>query len=183
MNQLRNDLPQKIKDFFIKMRNYIDDELYFYGSVTRSDYVPGKSDIDVAIFTDNESSTISKLQHFLHVKRNAFEKLIWKLNGTMIYGYKIKCDKYTDINCEIAIYNNEFKEVLIDEFVKPTQNASIIITILLHIVKLFYYKIPLLPTQTYIYLKRTILNDLMGKKDSIFYLLKNEDTTSNNDNE
>ena len=171
MNTLRDDLPKNIKDFFNNISKYIDNELIFYGSVTRSDYVPGKSDIDVAIFTDNEQSEISKLQQVLHVKRDAFEKIIWKLNGKMIYGYKIKCEKYTEINCEIAIYNNDFKEVLLDEFNKPLKNQSIFIFALLYILKTFYYHIPLLPQKTYINLKRIILNDLMGKKESVFFVL------------
>jgi predicted nucleotidyltransferase len=172
MNTLRNDLPKNIKDFFNNISKYIDNELIFYGSVTRSDYVPGKSDIDVAIFTDNEQSEISKLQQVLHVKRDAFEKIVWKLNGKMIYGYKIKCEKYTEINCEIAIYNNDFKEILLDEFNKPLKNQSMFIFALLYILKTFYYHIPLLPEKTYINLKRIILNDLMGKKESVFFVLK-----------
>jgi predicted nucleotidyltransferase len=90
MNEINNELPTDIKNFFNRLKNYLDTDLYFYGSVTRSDYVPGKSDIDVAIFTDNEYSTMSKLQHFLHVKRSDFDKVVWKLNSKMIYGYKIK---------------------------------------------------------------------------------------------
>jgi predicted nucleotidyltransferase len=174
MNTLRNDLPKNIKEFFNNISKYINNELIFYGSVTRSDYVPGKSDIDVAIFTDNEQSEISKLQQVLHVKRDAFDKIVWKLNGKMIYGYKIVCEKYTDINCEIAIYNNDFKELLLDEFNKPLKNQSIFIFALLYILKTFYYHIPLLPQKTYINLKRIILNDLMGKKESVFFVLRKQ---------
>jgi len=171
-NELKDILPKDTKVFFQKIQDYLDTNLYFYGSVTRSDYVPGKSDIDVAIFTDNEISTISKLQHVLHVKRDAFEKIVWKLNGKIIYGYKIKCEKYTDINSEISIYNNDFKEVLLDEFTRPLRNKSWLFFILLYFLKLFYYYIPLLPKQTYIYLKRVVLNDLFEKKESIYMVLK-----------
>ena len=108
---MRNDFPSDVKKFFINLQKYVDTDLYFYGSVNRPDYVHGKSDIDVAIFTDNEYSIITKLQHFLHVKRNAFDKVVWKLEGKMVYGYKIKCDEYTNIKCEIAIYNNNFKKI------------------------------------------------------------------------
>jgi predicted nucleotidyltransferase len=171
-NQLRDDLPENVKVFFRKIQDYLDTNLYFYGSVTRSDYVPGKSDIDVAIFTDNEFSTISKLQHVLHVKRDAFEKIVWKLNGKILYGYKIKCEKYININSEISIYNNDFKEVLLDEFTKPLRTKSWIFFILLYLLKLFYYHLPLLPKKTYIYLKRVVLNDLIEKKESIYVVLK-----------
>ena len=128
MNTIRNDLPQKTKDFFKKMENYLDTELVFYGSVIRTDYVPGKSDIDVAVFTDNENSIMSKLQHFLHVKRSDFDKVVWKLDGKMIYGYKIKI---LEQNAEIAIYNNDFKDVLMEELNKPIINKTFLTTTLL----------------------------------------------------
>ncbi len=169
MNVIQNELPKNITTFFKKLETYLDTELFFYGSVTRSDYVPGKSDIDVAIFTDNEHSIMGKLQHFLHVKRDAFDKVVWKLNGTMIYGYKIKID---DINAEIAIYNDDFKTILIDEFNKPLKHKTIITTALLYLLKLLYYQIPLLPTQTYVNWKRFVLNELICKKESVFFLLK-----------
>ena len=67
MNAIRDDFPKDIKIFFKQLQNYLDTDIYFYGSVNRTDYVPGKSDIDVAIFTDNEYSVITKLQHFLKI--------------------------------------------------------------------------------------------------------------------
>jgi predicted nucleotidyltransferase len=179
MNTLREDLPKHIKDFFRKIQDYLDTDLYFYGSVTRHDYIPNKSDIDVAIFTDNEYSTISKLQHVLHVKRSAFDKIVWKLNGKMIYGYKIKCEKYTGINCEIAIYNDEFKQTLLDDYTKPIKNKSIIVFVLLFLLKLFYYQIPLLPTPTYVMLKRLVLNRIIDNKESVFFVLKPDDSLTN----
>jgi hypothetical protein len=169
MNEINNDLPKNIKDFFKRLKNYLDTDLYFYGSVTRSDYVPGKSDIDVAVFTDNEFSTMSKLQHFLHVKRSNFDKVVWKLNGKMIYGYKIKVD---DINGEIAIYNDDFKEVLLDEFTKPLKNNTPLTWTMLYLLKLFYYKFPIIPKEMYIKCKRFVLNEMMGKKESVFFILK-----------
>lgn len=172
MNTIRNDFPPHIKKFFTNMRDYLDTELYFYGSVNRSDYVHGKSDIDIAIFTDNEYSMMTKLQHYLHVKRDAFDKLVWKLYGKMIYGYKIKCDEYIDINCEIVIYNNDFKETLMNEM-KQYNVIPIYIMVLLHILKAFYYTFPILSKKTYSEYKRFLFNELMIKKtDTVFFLMK-----------
>ena len=84
MNTIRDDFPNNVKKFFTKLQNYLDTELYFYGSVNRPDYVHGKSDIDVAIFTDNEKSIMVKIQHFLHLKSNSFDKVVWKLYGKLI---------------------------------------------------------------------------------------------------
>lgn len=172
MNKIRNDFPPDIKKFFIDLKNYLDEELYFYGSVNRSDYIHGKSDIDVAIFTDNEYSVIGKLQHFLHVKRDAFDKIVWKLNGKMIYGYKIKCDKYIDSKCEIAIYNNDFKNILLSEM-KTYDTIPFHIAILLFIIKSLYYTFPILSYKNYSYYKRYIFNDLyLNKKNTVFLVLK-----------
>ena len=172
MNTIRDDFPKDVKDFFKRLENYLDTDLYFYGSVNRSDYVHNKSDIDIAIFTDNEYSTITKLQHFLHVKRNAFDKVIWKLDGKMIYGYKIKCEKYMDIKCEIAIYNNDFKNILIKE-ISQYNSVPPHIAILLFILKTMYYTFPIISQETYSSYKRYIFNEIMlQKKNTVFLLLK-----------
>ena len=172
MNQVRESLPKPVKDFFYKLSDYLDTELYFYGSINRSDYIHGQSDIDVAIFTDNENSIISKLQHFLHVKRDAFDKVVWKLRGTVVYGYKIKCEEFMDIKCEIAIYNTNYKETLLEEF-KSNDYIPWHIAILLYIIKTIHYTIPILSKQTYMKLKVYIFNTLLNnKKDYIFYVIK-----------
>ena len=124
MNTIPVILPNNLQRFFKRIENDLDTELYFYGSVTRSDYIPNKSDIDVAIFTDNEYSDMHKLQHILVVNKHDIDKVVWKLNGYMIYGYKIKIK---DIDCEISIFNNDFKNILLDEYTKPNKNNSIII--------------------------------------------------------
>ena len=169
MNKIRNDFPEEIKIFFHNLQNYLEEDLYFYGSVNRSDYVHGKSDIDVAIFTDNEYSLISKLQHFLHVIKKDFDKIVWKLEGKIIYGYKIKCEKYINSKCEFAIYNNDFKNILLDEMYKP---IPFYITILLLTLKTFYYTFPILSLKTYSTCKRILFNKIMvNKKDSLFFLI------------
>jgi predicted nucleotidyltransferase len=54
----RNDLPEEIKHFFSKMKEYIEEEIYFYGSITRLDYFHGYSDIDVCIFSENMTPAV-----------------------------------------------------------------------------------------------------------------------------
>ena len=174
MNVIRDDFPPKLKKFFVNLENYLDTDLYFYGSVNRSDYVHGKSDIDIAIFTDNENSIMSKLQHYLHAPKKAFDKIVRKIEGTMIYGYKIKCEKYIDSKCEISIYNNDFKDILL----KDIRGGIVIpfhIAILLFILKSMYYTIPILPQKIYSDYKRYIFNKLMiDKGDNVFFLIKQD---------
>lgn len=172
MNTIRDDFPPNVKKFFTKLQNYLDTNLYFYGSVNRPDYVHNKSDIDVAIFTDNEKSVMVKIQHFLHLNNNSFDKVVWKLYGKMIYGYKIKCDKYIDIKCEIAVYNNEFKDTLLDDM-RKYNTIPYHIAFLLFILKTLHYTFPLISSKTYSDYKRYLFNELMiTKNDTVFYLMK-----------
>uniref|UniRef100_A0A6C0IX99 Polymerase nucleotidyl transferase domain-containing protein n=1 Tax=viral metagenome TaxID=1070528 RepID=A0A6C0IX99_9ZZZZ len=169
---IRQDLPRFIKDFFYNLKNYLDADLYFYGSINRSDYIHGKSDIDLAIFTDNEYSVINQLQHFLHASKSEFKKVIWKLEGQMIYGFKIKCDPnlLNGAECEIAIYNNDFKDLLLFEF-QRNDNVPLLLFSMLYILKLFYYKIPIMSKKTYANIKKFLFNKVMNNKDSEFLLI------------
>lgn len=169
---IREDLPRNIKDFFYNLKNYLDSELYFYGSINRSDYIHGKSDIDLAIFTDNEYSLINRLQHFLHAQKNDFKKVLWKLEGQMIYGFKIKCDPdlLDGAECEIAIYNNDFKDLLKFEF-QRNDNVPIFLFIILYILKFFHYTFPIIPKNIYVKIKRIMFNKIMNRKESEFLLL------------
>jgi len=60
MNKIRNDFPPNVKKFFVNLQNYLDTDLYFYGSVNSPDYVQGKSDIDVAVLTGEVTNTNKK---------------------------------------------------------------------------------------------------------------------------
>lgn len=186
MNQIRDDFPPDVKLFFIRLQQYLDTDLYFYGSSVRADYQVGKSDIDVAVFTDNESSTMAKLQVFLRVSRSDFEKVVWKVHDdTIVYGFKIKCEHVPHhvkepLNCEIAIYNNNFKDILIKDFYP---NIPYIITLILIVLKTFHYTIPLLPKSVYTVVKRFLFNNILtDKHDSIFFVLsKNKDKDKDKD--
>ena len=73
METTKNELPKNVRRFFYQLSDYLDTKFLYFGSVQRSDYVPGKSDIDVDVFTDNEYSLMAKMQHYLHVQKNDFK--------------------------------------------------------------------------------------------------------------
>ena len=66
METTKNELSPYSKTFFKKLSNYLDTKIYYFGSIQRNDYFPKSSDIDIDIFTDNEKSTILKLQNYLN---------------------------------------------------------------------------------------------------------------------
>ena len=159
METTKNKLSPNVARFFHNLCNYVDTKLFYYGSVQRDDYIPNKSDIDIDIFTDNEHSTINKLQHYLHMKKNDFKKVVWVLKGQYVYGHKLKyINKTKGIEAEFSIYNEKFKDIIIKEhinkFVLPMH-----VSIMLYIIKYLFYKMELLSNSTYNKSKRFILNN------------------------
>ena len=174
-----NNLPEEVNAFLYNLQDYLESEfnteMYFYGSVQRIDYFHGKSDIDIGIITDNEYSTMNKLQHFLKVDKRDFIKVAWKLNGKYVYGYKLKY-KNEELNLisEVAIFNNRFKNIIVSEHYRTIQ-IPLITIILVLILKFFYYTIPVLPDKWFAYLKRKLFNDGLGIKDSSYLTINHKD--------
>lgn len=78
MTKTRNKLPDTTNNFLTNLSEYLQTELYFYGSIQRGDFFPGHSDIDIDIFTSNEKSTINTLSNYLQIDKNKFKKVIWQ---------------------------------------------------------------------------------------------------------
>lgn len=173
METSKNKMSPYATQFFNKLSKYLDTPLYYYGSIQRPDYFPAYSDIDVDIFTDTESGTITKLQHFLGVPKRDFRKFVYKLHetGEMVHGYKVK---YADIKnkfaIEISIYNEKYKENVLREH-NSKSVLPFYVTILLIILKTFYYRLGILPESLYDYFKIIIMNYLVEGKDVEFVVI------------
>jgi hypothetical protein len=158
MEQINKKLTDKQKNFFNDLSIYIDQPIYFYGSIYRADYIPGKSDIDIDIFTDNESSTVQMLCNFLNKKKSDFRKSIYKLDSIVVRGYKGKYkDERNNIETEISIYNNKYKTLVLEEHNKA-KNMSFYISFILLIVKFCYYNLGIISNDIYKILKLNLVN-------------------------
>jgi len=173
METTKNNLSPYISHFYHRLSKYLDKQLLFFGSIQRHDYFPGKSDIDVDIFTDNVPSTISKMQHFLKVSKSDFKKFIWKLNktGQLVHGYKIMYkEPENEFVSEFSIYDEKNRYGVLAE-----HNAKTVLpmyaSILLIILKFLYYKLNIIPDKTYTYTKKKILSVLIGLPDDEFIVL------------
>ena len=169
METTKNAFQPNVKLFFYNLSEYLDTKLLYYGSIQRIDYIPGKSDIDILIFTDNEYSMISKMQHYLHVSKKDFKKVAWIINDTPTYGYKLKYER-DNINAEFSIYNEKFKEIILSEH-NSKKLLPIYVTVLLYILKFAYYQFPLLDKKTFTYLKRTLINNILRNGDDAKFLV------------
>jgi len=163
METTKNELDTYSKNFFLKLGNYLDTQIYYFGSVQRDDYFPGKSDIDVDIFTDNIQSTIIKLQNFFGYEKYKFKKFVYKLHKTkkMVHGYKVKYeDKSNNFLTELSIYDEKDKEYILTEHNSKAILPFYILWLLI-ILKTFYYKLGILPENIYTYLKNIIMDVLV----------------------
>ena len=75
IEQIKHNLSDYDYYFLKNLQQYIDAELIFFGSIRRIDFFKGKSDIDIAIITDNVESVIRKLQNY-------FKDSLTKKKGT-----------------------------------------------------------------------------------------------------
>ncbi len=163
MNNINNvNIQKKLTDnqkiFLNTLSNYIDDEIYLYGSISRFDYIPGKSDLDIDIFTDNESSLIHKLCNLLNLKKEQFQKIVYRIDNTLINGYKTKYENIEqNLKIELSIYNQKNKQTIMKQHSKANELPYIIL-VLLYILKCFYYRFGLVSDTLYSKAKNFLLH-------------------------
>lgn len=151
-----NRLTLEQLQFFETLIDNIDVPIYFYGSIQRLDFIFGKSDIDVDIFTENETSTIQVLCNYLNIKRTSCVKFAFKINSNMIYGYKIKyINSDKNINAEFSIYNMKYKNIILND---RNRHIPLYIVAILYLIKTMYYKLNLISKHTYKRCKRFLMN-------------------------
>lgn len=158
MESTKNKLSPQTQMFFAKLSNYLDTQLYFYGSVQRDDYMEGKSDIDVDIFTSDEKGIMLKLQSFLNIPQTEFKRVVYRMHTTngIVYGHKVKYNR-GGINAELSVYNERDKDQVLMEH-RSKSELPWMVYFLLVILKFVYYRLGLLPTRIYMYWKNGIMN-------------------------
>ena len=170
METTKNEMPPYAKIFFAKLSRYLDNKFYFFGSIQRNDYFSKSSDIDADLFTDNEESTILKMQNFLGVKKYLFRRFVYKLHksGKIVRGHKIKYrDSQHNFTTEISIYNEKDKDEVLIEHNSKT-NLPFYVSFFLIILKTFYYNFGIVPEDTYNYFKKLLMNYMVEGTDTEF---------------
>lgn len=175
METTKHPLSSYAKRYFETLSDYLELKLYYFGSIQRNDYFPESSDIDVDIFTSNESSTLYKIQSFLKIDKNEIKKFLYRLqkSNTLVSGYKIKIKKPEhSFFAELSIYNERFKDLVLEEhqrkFILPWYISSLLI-----ILKFVYYKINILPKELYEKWKNFLIQKCIDGAKADFIVLNN----------
>lgn len=183
MDTTKNKLSNEAMNFFKGLSQYIDTNLLFFGSIQRSDYFPGMSDIDIDVFTDNEYSTMKKMQHYMQLPKKKFKRFMWHLNtnNRLVVGYKVSYkDVEKGIDAEFSIYNDKYKDDVLKEHRMKTV-LPFYVSWLLIFLKYLYYKLKLLKKETFHYLKKKILALTFGHQDDVFIVLDKKSSTELNE--
>ena len=168
-----NEMSDYATTFFYNLSNYLDTKIYYYGSIQRIDYFPHSSDIDADIFTDNEQSTILKLQNFLGIERYEFKKFVYKLHksNVLVYGYKVKYkNKENNFSTEISIYDEKNKKNVLSEHNSKIE-LPFYISVILIVLKTLYYNLGLLPKSVFLNIKKFFMNYMVEGEDVEFISL------------
>lgn len=159
--------------FLENLSIYIDEPIYIYGSILRSDYNP-KSDVDVCIFSDNIDGLKTKLQSFLKVHdKKQFKTIYWRLPNTkrLAVGYKIFYKNIkNNLLVEISVYEKKYKEEILTEHYSKTI-IPFYATMMLYLIKFLFYDLGIMPKKWYMYYKKIILSVCIGKKKDEFIVV------------
>lgn len=163
IEKIKNNLTDYDYQFLTNLQRYIDTELIFFGSIKRCDFFIGKSDIDIAIITDNVESVKKKLQNYLNIGKSKIKKSMQKIpnSNKLVYGYKINYDdEENNLYLEIIIYDEQYRSFIINNIEKTT-NLPFYITIIYFILKVLTYSLPILSEDILKYCKNFVMNNYL----------------------
>ena len=167
METTKNKLSQEESIFFQNLKTYLNTPIYFFGSIQRDDYLPKHSDIDISIFTNDEKSTILKLQDFLNVKKSDFKKSLCIIDNILIHGYRLKYNN--EINIELCIFNEKYKKTVTDLH-KKIFSMPYYISITLLFLKVLFYELNIISSKIFINLKSFLIGINEKDKENLVFL-------------
>jgi hypothetical protein len=137
METTKNPLTYEQRQFFSTVAPYIGLPFYYFGSIQRSDYIPGISDIDVDIFSPQPEKIARRLAYMLQGPYVSLKRVWWKMEDpfggdpTEIKGYKVKYKRPViegatreQLKVEFSIYDENVKHLVLKKhreqmFVSP----------------------------------------------------------------
>ena len=156
MEDIKDRLSDEQYYFFKNLKEYLNTELYFFGSIKRYDYFQN-SDIDIIIITDNVKSILFKAQHYLNIEKT--QKIFQQYSiydQEIIVGHKIKYkNKDDNLSFDLLIYDEKYRKNVLKN-IDEINNLPFYMVTILCIIKFLYYNLSLISTSTYQYLKSSI---------------------------
>ena len=168
MDDIKDRLTDYKYNFLSNMKEYLETEFIFYGSIKRIDYLENNSDIDIAILTDNPTSMLAKIKNYLNIKNGKIRKIYQTFNNqsSLINGYKFTYnDEENNWGFDVVIYDEIYRDIIIKD-IYYINNLSFFTTIVLYILKFLYYKLHLISQSTFLETKAKIFSLVLSKKSA-----------------
>lgn len=163
-----NKLQNNIQNFYKEIENYLDIDIYFYGSILRDDYHLKYSDIDVCFFIKEHHEYLHIIDKLLdHFNRNKIKDN----NNTVvkIYNSRLKLNDYTyngilinyksdKLRTDFSIYYEKYKTAILMNTLQKTYTIHPLQLHLLKHLKYFTSELNLLKIKSYNCIKNEILS-------------------------
>ena len=156
LEEVKDKLGKNQYNYFLQIKEQIDLPLYFLGSITRCDYIKGKSDLDIEVFTDNFDSTILKMEYLFdyYQRKRTRNFIVFKINNIPISGYKYYFkDKQQNICFDFTIYNKSSQNIVLHHRIIE-KNIPYLLSLFLVMIKILYYHLSIINNSIYSYIKK-----------------------------
>ena len=147
METTKHPLTTEQRQFFASLAPYLNLPFYFFGSIQRSDYVAGQSDIDVDLFSPEPEKIARRLHHLLQGSDEvSIKRVWWQFDGHEITGYKVKYKRPVlqgvttePLKVEFSIYGQQVQPLVLQKH-RQHMFVSPYISFLLLLLKTFFRK-------------------------------------------
>ena len=157
LEEIKNKLTKYQYDYFTELKEHIDLPIYFYGSISREDYVKNKSDLDVEVFTNNIKATKIKIEHLFNYYqiKNENRFIAFDFNNKPISGYKYFFkDEIRGLQFDFIIFNKSCEDILLHQHKIIETQLPFLCSVFLIVMKFLYYNLNIINKETMVYIKR-----------------------------
>jgi hypothetical protein len=172
LNKIKEKLSTEQYSYFSELQEKIGLPLFFMGSITRSDYIKGKSDLDIEIFSDNVTSTKEKLNYLFNYYEGQKENtiIIVKIKDVPFSGYKYKVND-SEIEFDLTLYKKESQKTILYYRIREI-NVPFTISAFLIIIKFLHYRLNIINERNYYLTKKGVWEFYNSEK--VFFKLLND---------
>jgi hypothetical protein len=172
LNKIKEKLSNEQYLYFLELQEKIVLPLFFMGSITRSDYIKGKSDLDIEIFSDNVTSTKEKLNYLFNYYEGQKENtiIIVKIKDIPFSGYKYTVNQ-DGIQFDLTLYKKESQKTILYYRIREI-NIPFTISAFLIIIKFLHYRLNIINERNYYLIKKSVWE--LYNSEKVFFKLLNE---------
>jgi hypothetical protein len=164
--KVKDKLSKEQYLYFLELQEKIELPLFFIGSITRNDYVPKRSDIDIEIFSDNIKSTKIKIESLFNYynTRDENKLIVFEINNIPYSGYKYSYSIHGKENhFDLTLYKKVCQtELLYNRNIET--NLNFIARTFFYILKFLHYNLNITSDNNYSYLKKYFWSLYNSKK-------------------